>query len=762
MKKWEKTIVSLVLALTLALSAAESALSDPDPHTNAIQVIGDTVKVWDPDQGEYVEISDELAESKELDGNLSVETGHTGNNDALSVCAEGENAAFTVDGSVELNLADTEGDGAETAAVRVEAYKGVAADVTVDGKAVASAEVAGEGYGGDGETEHAVFAMANGDGAKTTVTIGQGAEGQVTAWAVDGGETTVIIQDGGVTATNPTGCFDNEEYEGAAVEILNEEGTVSVSVTGGVTGEGGSAVIGLNEGGSTTILITGDVTASEASQAVAVQAEGEGTETYLAVDGDVSLTGSEELPTAAAVELIVQDEAAVTATFTGEKIEATGMPAENGDGGSEAIGLELVNNGGNLDVVAVTDISAKGAEINTGVQVKSVPTNFLSDPSMDPIEIPETAIEDRIQAKNEYGENVTLYRYQGEWYACNDDGLYIRYSAVYDEGTTNLTITGDITGEQFGMQIMVPDDQDMTALVDGTITGDTAGIVLEEYTEIGDNLKMAVWEVVPNKDKALIVRSTTDDYGKTVYTEDREAEKLLRYIIRIEENSRPYIDAYGTTDFMAGNGDMYQVAGEGDKILMKLNIPSDKELVAAYWDKNQSEAGKLLVDSATGEYYVEVPRGGGVMLSVILKDAEQTEPVPEPVPKPEPAPAPAPASAPKLGSSPEPGQQRKGGRFVNPPMDEVLTELVVLHDLDQRITITFYTNRTFVAVMENGSREPGTFRLENDELLLDCGRTVLPISNDGSFSYISATNPEWSYNFIIDPQDLTALKDAAG
>lgn len=152
------------------------------------------------------------------------------------------------------------------------------------------------------------------------------------------------------------------------------------------------------------------------------------------------------------------------------------------------------------------------------------------------------------------------------------------------------------------------------------------------------------------------------------------------------------------------------------------------------------------------------------MLSVVLKDAEQTEPVPEPEPQPEPAPAsapaPAPASDPKRHDAVPRTDAGKGGRIVDPPIDELLTELLVLHDLEMRITITFYTNRTFEVVLEHGNRERGTFRLEHDALVLDCGWTRLHISNDGSFTYFSEIYPEQSYQFIIEPEDLTTLKDA--
>lgn len=107
--------------------------------------------------------------------------------------------------------------------------------------------------------------------------------------------------------------------------------------------------------------------------------------------------------------------------------------------------------------------------------------------------------------------------------------------------------------------------------------------------------------------------------------EDTEAEKLIQYIIKIDDSSAPYLAASGTKDFEAGNGETYKVANEGDRVLVKLTIPEGKELVGAYWDQNQTAAGKLLMDPSTGDYYVDVPRGGGVLLSLVLKDAPKQE-----------------------------------------------------------------------------------------------------------------------------------------
>lgn len=212
----------------------------------------------------------------------------------------------------------------------------------------------------------------------------------------------------------------------------------------------------------------------------------------------------------------------------------------------------------------------------------------------------------------------------------------------------------------------------------------------------------------------------------THYKADKETEKLIQYIIRIEDNSRNYIATNGTTDFTAGNGKTYQVAKEGEKVLVKLTIPEGKELVAAYWDQAKSEAGRLLQD-AEGNYYLEVPRGGGVELSVVLKD----------IPKPEPETQP----------EPEPKEEK----------NSVASPLLMVWDADHKVEISFYNNRKFVATMEDGSKENGSYRQADGKIILMSGGSEITIADDGTFTYTSQNNASLSYRFDLSQGEMDIL-----
>ena len=84
----------------------------------------------------------------------------------------------------------------------------------------------------------------------------------------------------------------------------------------------------------------------------------------------------------------------------------------------------------------------------------------------------------------------------------------------------------------------------------------------------------------------------------------------------------------------------YQVANEGDTVTMKLTIPEGFEVAGAYGDEGQEWP---LSKDAGGNYYLSVPRGGGVMLSVKLSKKE--DPKTDPKTEEEAAVAPAPVEA---------------------------------------------------------------------------------------------------------------------
>ena len=638
---------------------------------------------------------------------------------AVNACAESKETMVTVNGNADAVATST---GAKTKNMNTKAYavhadatgEGTKTTVTVTGQA--SADVVAEP---DGRIyEFAVDADAA-DNGQTKVTIGKGAQGVVSADAKTGGTTTVEILSGGIEHENPGG---RQEEKYGTLDTVNEGGTVNVIVRGGITAKKEDAIDIDNQNGTTDVNVTGDIEAIYGNgTAVWAETKGENAETVLTLNGDITARGTDA---AIGVGLEASEKATVTATITGQTLTAAVVEAQvdtqnaNQDAGTqtEATGLYLENNGAEMNVMVKSDILATGADHSTGVEINNT-----------------------MESEN---------------------------------GITNLTITGDVTGDQLGLDLAVSDVQKANIVVDGTVSGGDTGIVLRNETELDDNLTLTVWEVVPDQNKAVITREGTDGEGNIIYEEDIEAEKLLQYIIKIEDNSSDYITTSGTSDFKAGNGETYQIANEGDKILVKLNIPEGRELVGAYWDEEQTEAGKLLVDPETGDYYVEVPRGGGVILSVVLKEVPQPEPEPEPEPEPKPGPKPKPGLDPDPEPDPDPDTQPapkpdSGTNAVSQTADQTQTGtenlLLTITDNTSTVIISFYSGGRYVAEGPGNRKETGRYKLENGQIvLINSAKHEMPITKNGNnwkLLYTSGTDTT-PYEFMISDEDVQTLTKA--
>ena len=112
-------------------------------------------------------------------------------------------------------------------------------------------------------------------------------------------------------------------------------------------------------------------------------------------------------------------------------------------------------------------------------------------------------------------------------------------------------------------------------IVDGTLSGENQSVLVSQNT-IDDNLTLTVWEIKANKDDNLIEREHADG----PVTGDKELEKKIQYIIRIEPTQTEYITTQGTTTHEG-----YDVAREGDTVTLKVNVPAGYSLVDALTER---------------------------------------------------------------------------------------------------------------------------------------------------------------------------------
>ena len=111
---------------------------------------------------------------------------------------------------------------------------------------------------------------------------------------------------------------------------------------------------------------------------------------------------------------------------------------------------------------------------------------------------------------------------------------------------------------------------------------------------------------------------------------------------------------------------MLDVAGENERVYVKLDVPAGYQLIGVYADAEKTVA---LNQDENGSYYLIVPRGGGIDVNVALT-LIQTDPNPNPNPNPNPSPNPQPSPGPQPSPNPQPSP-------ANPGYPSVITVPVV-------------------------------------------------------------------------------------
>lgn len=213
------------------------------------------------------------------------------------------------------------------------------------------------------------------------------------------------------------------------------------------------------------------------------------------------------------------------------------------------------------------------------------------------------ADEDGIDAEAKNGGTVKV-NVDGNVESDEDDGI----DAEAEKGSSvNIVVDGDVKAEEeSGLDLNVSGGGSIDVVVTGTIEGKEAGIVTNACTpDIEGKASVTAWKIVVNKDK--------DGKEFVALDKDRninsEFEKTINYIIRI--NDPAIISLPGLT-----KGEYGYTAHEGDKVMVKLDIPDGYKLKHVYCDEDKELEA---VKGDDGNWYVVIPKGGGVTLSVDLE-----------------------------------------------------------------------------------------------------------------------------------------------
>lgn len=218
--------------------------------------------------------------------------------------------------------------------------------------------------------------------------------------------------------------------------------------------------------------------------------------------------------------------------------------------------------------------------------------------------------------------------------AGNDSGIH---AEAANNGTTIVRVNGDVTSDESGISAKSSYGGSVKVLVEGDLTGDSYGLVAKSIDgesaadilvtgtltagrpvriepkdlAVESNVCLTAWRIVPKNDDGIIAGRGTETGD---WDQDEDFEKAIGYIIRYEQP-----EEHGTFSAVDADGNIldtshgFDVANEGDTILIAPDLDEGYEIVAAY--NGIDEKTPLSVDE-DGNFYLVVPRGGGVYLSV--------------------------------------------------------------------------------------------------------------------------------------------------
>ena len=185
----------------------------------------------------------------------------------------------------------------------------------------------------------------------------------------------------------------------------------------------------------------------------------------------------------------------------------------------------------------------------------------------------------------------------------------------FDNADIDVTVAGNVIASNTAVNInKYSDKSEVDLVVKGTLEGGKHNIVLNSGAKTED-LNITVWKVDTSK-KEAIVENYSYDSG---HTQNTTAEKYINYIIKVDDvaTSGGKLAVDKTPD---SNG-LY-TGKQGESVYLKVTVPSGYAVDSFYNVKDATNVN--VVQDSSGNYYLVVPRGGGVYVGVKLKESGST------------------------------------------------------------------------------------------------------------------------------------------
>lgn len=425
---------------------------------------------------------------------------------------------------------------------------------------------------------------------------------------------------------------DDEPSTGTGVSVNNDgKGDVSVwtgSIISGSTTEDAYArgIDTSTSKGETTIDVDGDVIANSSNgDANGILSENSGGKTTAEIGGAVKASSIEG--SAIGADVNGYRSAPTTEISIDGGVSANSVT-------SEATGVRMsAEDGATVEVFTLDDVSASSGESEaTGLELRARDGKAYAD-IMENV----SATSDKKSATGVIvvlnGESSLLEAniYENILARGNDDSAGIKITPI-EEGmnpyektpdtTATVWVAGDVVSTGTGILDLDSANSGKTnVVIEGTLNAKGTSVVLAKNA--ADNLNLTVWKIDTAKKKSIAMEETAKGLK---YSDTAKAfEKTIDYILKIDKNTDgtvKFVDSRvkEITDHDGITSD-YNVAHVGETVSVKLNVPKGYYVVAAYSDEAQRTS---LRKDRYGEYYLTVPTGGGVMVSLKMAPIVKT------------------------------------------------------------------------------------------------------------------------------------------
>ncbi|SFR75909.1 hypothetical protein [[Clostridium] aminophilum] len=455
-----------------------------------------------------------------------------------------------------------------------------------------------------------------------------------------------------------------EDAYARGIDTSTSKGKTTIDVDGDVIADSSNGdangIISENSGGNTNLVVSNDVTAnSTVGYATGFHSENSSGNTTLEVgnnitaqttDGDAigfwsdNSGGKTTAEIGGAVEASSKEGSVIGAYVNGYRSDEKAAPTTeiSIDGGisansvtSKATGVSMsAEDGATVEVFTLDDVSASSGESEaTGLELRARDGKAYAD-IMENV----SATSDKKSATGVIvvlnGESSVLEAniYENILALGNDDSAGIKITPV-EEGmptsdktpdtTATVWVAGDVVSTGAGILDLDSANSGKTnVVIEGTLNAKGPAVAFKK--EAAENLNLTVWKIDTKKKKSIAMEETANGLK---YSDTAKAfEKTIDYILKFDRDTGGSVKFVDTRTTSVTDHDnitsTYNVAHAGETVSVKLNVPDGYYVVAAYSDEAQRTS---LRRDRYGEYFLTVPKGGGVMVSLKMAPIVKTD-----------------------------------------------------------------------------------------------------------------------------------------